>query len=94
MLSGQEKSSVRTEIELPPGFQGMVIAPKSGSFDAPAGGGKVRMTSSTAAGKFVLTDDFETSPVIIINPHDYPAMLKMESALEKKSSDVFLLEKE
>jgi transglutaminase-like putative cysteine protease len=93
MLSQESTKSVRTEIELPLGFQEMVIAPKSESLDAPAGSGKVRITSSATAGKFVLTDDFETSPAVI-NPQDYPAMLKVESALEKKSAKIFLLEKE
>jgi hypothetical protein len=41
----------------------------------------------------VLTDDFETSPAVI-SPRDYPAMLKVESTLEKKSAKVFLLERE
>jgi hypothetical protein len=93
MLSQLETSSVRTEIELPPGFRGVVIAPGSETLDAPAGGGKARLSSSSAGGKFVLTDDFETSPAVI-SPQDYPAMLKVESTLEKKSAKVFLLQKE
>jgi hypothetical protein len=40
-----------------------------------------------------MADDFETSPAIV-SPRDYPAMLKVESALEKKSAKVFLLEKD
>jgi hypothetical protein len=90
MLSEVETSSVRTEVELPPGFQDMVISPKSESLDAPAGAGKVRMASSATAGKFVLTDDFETTPAVI-RPEDYAAMLKLESTLEKKSAKVLLL---
>ena len=93
MLSQETTTSVRTEIELPPGFHEVIIAPESENLDAPSGGGKARLASSTAAGKFVMTDDFETSPAVI-SPHDYPAMLKVESALEKKSAKVFLLEKE
>jgi hypothetical protein len=93
MLSHEGTTSVRTEIELPLGFKDVLIAPESESLDAPAGGGKVRTTSETTAGKFVMTDDFETSPAVI-SPNDYPAMLKVESTLEKKSAKVFLLEKE
>jgi transglutaminase-like putative cysteine protease len=93
MLSQEKTTSVRTEIELPPGFRDVIIAPESENLDAPEGGGKARLASSTAAGKFVMTDDFETSPAVI-RPQDYPAMLKVESALEKKSTKVFLLEKE
>ena len=93
MLSDEETNSIRTEIELPLGFRDVLIAPGSESLDAPAGGGKVRMMSSEAAGKYVLTDNFETSPAVM-NPHDYLAMLKVESILETKSAKVFLLKKD
>jgi transglutaminase-like putative cysteine protease len=93
MLSHEGTTSVRTEIELPLGFRDVLIAPRSESLDAPAGGGKVRMTSAAGTGKYVLTDESETSPAVI-SPRDYPAMVKVESTLENKSSKVFLLEKE
>ena len=93
MLSHQGTESVRAEIELPLGFRDVLIAPRSESLDAPSGGGKVRMTSASGVGKFILTDDSETSPAVI-SPRDYPAMVKVESTLENKSSKVFLLEKE
>jgi transglutaminase-like putative cysteine protease len=93
MLSRDETTSVRTEIELPLGFRDVLISPRSESLNAPSGGGKVRMTSASTMGKIVLTDDSETSPAVI-SPHDYPAMVKVESTLENKSSKVFLLEKE
>jgi hypothetical protein len=93
MLSHEGTTSVRTEITLPLGFRDVLIAPRSESLDAPAGGGKVRVTSAAETGKYVLTDESETSPAVI-NPRDYPAMVKLESTLENKSSKVFLLEKE
>ncbi len=93
MLSHQGTTSVHAEIELPLGFRDVLIAPRSESLDAPAGGGKVRLTSSSATGKFVLTDESETSPAVI-SPRDYPAMVKVESTIENKSAKVFLLEKD
>jgi len=93
MLSQEGTSSVRTEIELPPGYRDVIISPASESLDAPGAGGKARLASSTTAGKFVMTDDFETSPAVI-RPQDYPAILKVESTLEKKSAQVFLLQKD
>jgi hypothetical protein len=93
MLWQQGKKSIRTEIELPPGFRQVVMAPKSQNLDGPAGGGKIRMTASNDAGKFVMTDELENAPAVI-SPKDYPAMLKVETTLERKSSKVFLLEKE
>ena len=93
MLSHEGESTVRAEIELPPGFSDILIAPGIESLDAPSGGGTARVTSSSAPGKFVLTDDFDTTPAVI-SPSDYPAMVKLESALEKKSAKVFLLQKD
>lgn len=93
MLSHEGKRSIRTEIDLPPGFREVVMAPKSQSLDVPAGGGKVRINSAVESGKFVMTDEFETSAAVI-SPKDYPAMQKLEATLEQKSGRVFLLQKE
>ncbi|HWX21734.1 MAG TPA: DUF3857 domain-containing protein [Candidatus Binatia bacterium] len=83
--------TVRTEINLPPGFHQVVIAPRSENLEAPDGSGKARITSENSAGKCVITHDFETSPAIV-PPKDYASMLKVESTLGRKSSRVFLLE--
>jgi transglutaminase-like putative cysteine protease len=91
-ISRERETTVRTEIELPPGFHQVAIAPKAGDLTAPGGGGKARITSSSSGGKFVLTHDLETTPAIV-SASDYPAMLKLEAALENKSAKVFLLEK-
>jgi hypothetical protein len=47
------------------------------------------MASET--GKCFIAHEFETAPAIV-RPEDYPAMLKLESSLSRKSSRVFLLE--
>jgi hypothetical protein len=83
----------RTEISLPSAFSRVVIAPRSETFVAPDGAGVVRVTSTHAAGDCVITHQFEVNPTII-PPKDYPATLRVEAALEQKSSRVFLLEKE
>lgn len=92
LLSDTEDKSIRTEINLPPGFQQAIIAPKSEDLTAPSDSGTVQVTSTSEPGKIVLTDHFETSPAIV-SPPDYPALLKVESKLEKKSARTFLLEK-
>jgi transglutaminase-like putative cysteine protease len=91
-ISRHSENTVRTEIDLPAGFRRVVIAPKSENLQAPDGGGSARITVTDSAGKCVITHEFETSPAII-GPSDYSAMLKVESALGRKSSKVFLLEK-
>ena len=70
-----------------------VIAPGSKKLEVPDGGGNARITFKNTPGKLVITHEFDSEPAII-NPKDYSALLKVESALGKKSSKIFLLEKE
>ncbi|MGA2174551.1 MAG: DUF3857 domain-containing protein [Verrucomicrobiota bacterium] len=86
-------NAVRTEIAWPAGFRRVIIAPKSETLDEPDGAGEARIASNEAAGKWVITHQLETAPAIV-NPKDYPALLKVESALGRKDSKVFLLEKD
>ena len=92
-ISWREQNSVRAEIELPPAFRRLVMAPKSEVIPAPDGSGEARISAAETPGKCVIAYQFETSPAIV-PPQDYPAVLKVESALGRKSSTVFLLEKE
>jgi transglutaminase-like putative cysteine protease len=91
-ISHQSETTVRTEIELPPGFRHLLMAPQSEDLEVPCGGGKALVTSKDADGKHIITHTFEISPTII-DPKQYAALLKVESALGRKSSRVFLLEK-
>lgn len=91
-IAQQRSSLVRTEITLPPGFPDIVIAPTEKTLEAPSGCGKVAITTTSTPGKFLLTENLETAPAIV-SPADYPALLKLEAGLKKKSSSLFLLEK-
>jgi transglutaminase-like putative cysteine protease len=88
-LARTDRNTIRTEIDLPQRFRHEVIAPQSRNLDVPDGGGTARITSVETPGKCVITDELDTAPAII-EPRDYSAMLKVESALERKSSKVFL----
>jgi hypothetical protein len=88
-LARTDRNTIRTEIKLPRRFRHKVIAPRSRNLDVPDGGGTARITSAQTRGKCVITDEFDTAPAII-EPRDYSAVLKVESALERKSSKVFL----
>ena len=92
LISKSSQSVIRTQIEFPAGFRHVVIAPKNEQLDEPAHGGRARITSVENAGQCVLTEEFQTAPAIIY-PQDYPTMLKIESELGRKSSKVFLLER-
>jgi len=86
------RTTVRADIDLPPGFRHVVIAPASRKFSAPGGTAKIT-AANPAPGQCVITDVLESRPTIV-SPQDYPAMLKAESVLREKSARVFLLEKE
>ena len=92
LVSHASHNRVRTEIGLPPGFGQVVIAPKNEQLDEPSQAGKARITAAQSPGKYVLTEEFDTAPAIIY-PQDYPTMLKIQSELGRKSSKVFLLER-
>jgi transglutaminase-like putative cysteine protease len=88
-LNRADRNTIRAEIDLPKEFRREVIAPQSRQLNIPDGGGTARIKVKETAGKCVITSQFNTSPAIIAPP-DYPALLKVESALERKSSKVFL----
>ncbi|MGA2853143.1 MAG: DUF3857 domain-containing protein [Verrucomicrobiota bacterium] len=89
-ISQGNKNTVRVAVDLPPDFPKVLIAPKNQDFNV-AGAGTARLTTRDTPGGCVITDEFETAPAIV-SPAGYQAMLKVESALDRKSSRVFLLE--
>jgi transglutaminase-like putative cysteine protease len=89
-ISQAGRDTVRTEITGPKDFRRTVIAPKSENLAAP--GGTAKISSTSHSGRFVITDQLETTPVIV-PPADYPALLKVESSLRENSDRVFLFEK-
>jgi hypothetical protein len=92
LISNDSESSIRTEIELPPGFRHTDIEPKTETLNAPAGAGRASISSTNEPGKCIVTYQFDTSPAVV-SPKDYPAFLHLESALARKSARLFLLER-
>jgi len=88
-LSRSDRNTIRAEIELPEKFRQEVIAPPSRDLNVPDGGGDAKIVSTETPGKCVISYDFASTPAIV-DPRDYPAVLKLESTLEQKSSKVFL----
>jgi hypothetical protein len=91
-IADKTERIVRAEIELPPGFVQTDIAPNDQTFVTP-GGSKVRIAKTSADGKCVLTEKFETVPAIV-DPADYLKLVNIQSSLGQKSDTTFLLEKE
>jgi hypothetical protein len=89
LISQGSKNTVNIEVDLPADFSKVLIAPKSEHFAA--GAETARLTTRNVSSGYVITDEFETAPAIV-SPGDYQAMLNIQSALDRKSSRVFLLE--
>ncbi len=83
--------TVHTDIELPPGFRRVVIAPRNQDLVAPSGAGDVRVSEKVAGGGWSVTQELSARPSIV-SPEDYGALLSVESELENKSSRLLLLE--
>ncbi|HEX5397826.1 MAG TPA: DUF3857 domain-containing protein [Verrucomicrobiae bacterium] len=83
------RNTVRVKIDLPPDYSKVLIAPKSERYAV--GGETATLNTQATPGGFVITDEFQTAPAII-SPDDYQAMRRAESALDRRSSRIFLLE--
>ena len=90
-LSDGSRSTVSAEVELPPGFQRMVIAPRRKTLTATAGVARISAVQK-AEGKWLFADQLESKPSLV-NPRDYSALLHMESELRQKTGRLLLLEK-
>jgi transglutaminase-like putative cysteine protease len=91
-LTEKTEHTTRIEMELPPNFQKVAIAPQNQTLAVPGTAGTAKVNVVVTGNKYIITDQLETSPAII-GPQDYPAMLKVESTLSNKSSKAFLLGK-
>jgi hypothetical protein len=88
----RSEEQVRTEIDLPPSRQTVVISPHDQTLTEPAGGGAVHISSSLDHGRLILTYGMTVSPAII--PADrYQEVRAIEAALQEKSANEILLEK-
>ena len=90
-ISDGNERILSAEITLPAGFRLTGIVPQSENFTAP-GGSQIHITQADADDKCIITDEFETTPAIVV-PKDYPKLLSIQSALGQKSETTFLLER-
>ena len=90
LISHGGQNTVRTEIELPPEFPKIVVAPGSEDLTV-AGSERARVTAKKTFTGCVVTDEFETAPAII-SPDNYRAIVNVESVLSRKSAKLYLLE--
>jgi hypothetical protein len=91
-IADKSESIIRTEVELPAGYRGTDVSPRSERLAAP-GGSESRITATGKNNQCVVTYDFENKPAVI-SPQDYPALLNIQSALGRRLGTIFLLERE
>ena len=92
LIRAPRLETFRTEIELPPGFRRVVIAPGNMDLVAPSGAGDVHVSAKQAGVDWSVAQELSGRPSMVA-PEDYPALLSVESALENKSSRLLLLER-
>ncbi len=92
-ISWQNEETIRTTIDLPPGFRRIIISPEDQNLTAPAGGGMARVKSQDTPGRRVITHELDVSPAVV-SPAQYASLQDLESTLGRKSAKVFLLEKD
>ena len=90
-ISQESTQKIQVEIELPPAYPMVDIAPGKEKFNEPDGAGTVRIATMKADGKFYVSFELNSRPAII-TPADYPAAQGIESMLENPLSRVLLLE--
>jgi transglutaminase-like putative cysteine protease len=91
LIWGAFSSTIHTEIELPAGFQRVVIAPANQDLVAPSGAGQAHISTTLAGREWSVTQELSTQPAVVA-PGDYAALLAVESTLENKASRLLLLE--
>ena len=89
-LSHGGQTTLKTEINLPPGFRRTIIAPKNTTLKTAGGTAKTTVVSRHGT-QCLITHELETWPAIV-SPQDYPPLLRAEAALRQKSARAFLLE--
>jgi hypothetical protein len=91
--ANKSETTIRTVIELPPGYRHLVIAPPSATYTAPDRFGRVQISTTEGEGKFTITQFFASSPAIVA-PENFPALQELESTLENKAGWFLLLERD
>jgi transglutaminase-like putative cysteine protease len=84
---------IKADIDLPAGFERVTVAPGTRRFESPKQSGEAKVSAKQGKGKYSLVYEMKTAPAVV-PAKEYPAMLKVESALARKSSRVFLLERQ
>jgi hypothetical protein len=92
-IDGESETWIQTKVELPPGYRSVAIAPGSLRFAAPQNAVALQISANGTEREFLVNYRLNTSPAIL-PPEDYPALVKLESALENKSARFFLLERD
>jgi hypothetical protein len=93
LISKASDKTLRARIQLPPEYRHVAIAPRPAEYQGPGGTGSARVVSTTKDGDCLIV--YHLAPrLAILQPADYPAALKLESALENRAARMLLVEKD
>jgi len=91
LISNRHEEIVRTEVQLPPEFRHLLIAPRTRIKENAASAGQYSIEISGTGEHLTITDTLERSPAIVSST-DYSQLVRVESELENKSSRLLLFE--
>lgn len=91
LIPGPFMKTIRVRIKLPTEYQHVAIGPRSASLSGPDGIGNAHVVSKTNNGQCSIVYNLVLRSGII-QPADYPLVLKVESVLENKAARMLMLE--
>jgi transglutaminase-like putative cysteine protease len=83
LLTQTLRKVFRTSIELPPGFDRLVLGPAQGRRSAPDGAGQIGVEIRRDGAGWIVRRTFDAEPALI-SPADAPKILQIESSLENR----------
>jgi transglutaminase-like putative cysteine protease len=90
-VSCQPLQSIRVDIQLPPAYPAVAIAPESRHFSFPGAAGRVDIATGKAQARLTVDYRFSIQPAVIA-PADYLWVQAIENSLEGQAARTLLLE--
>jgi len=91
-ISGRTLDEARISINVPSTYGDVEIAPSGWTTELPDGGGKIAIVEQSGQGSFQVVSSLDAEPAIV-EPKDYPELLKLESSLENRAAWAVLLKR-
>ncbi|HVU35019.1 MAG TPA: DUF3857 domain-containing protein [Opitutaceae bacterium] len=93
LIRRSEARTITADIKLPPAYGRYVISPVTSRWQAPGTAGDAEIVATNQPGHSVVNYRFRVNPAIV-SPTDYPQMVAIESAVENRSTQLFLVDQQ